>query len=226
MIERIGEEAERSGVPLDDDEKEFLVHLPTQPTNPTASWGFNTAYEDPWPTPVLRDLRFERLCNLARDAHLHDLRARPDAAREWEFASAVLKLHRHPLSWLLQWAHVRTAKRPERWDRLLLVGTATLVVMVFILGAIALSVLTEVREMLGGGRCGLSVDASMAPFSHFSTSACGGSNLGNGSSTLKNTDAIFRCAVLLPPVARTDSSSRSATPSSQAPPAARCTRDA
>jgi hypothetical protein len=143
VIERIGEEAERSGVPLDDDEKEFLVHLPTQPTNPTASWGFNTAYEDPWPTPVLRDLRFERLCNLARDAHLHDLRARPDAAREWEFASAVLKLHRHPLSWLLQWAHVRTAKRPERWDRLLLVGTTTLVVMVFILGAIALSVLTE-----------------------------------------------------------------------------------
>lgn len=143
VIERIGEEAERSGVPLGEDEIDFLSHLPTQPTNPTVLWGFNTAYEDSWPTPALRDLRFERLCNLARNAHLHDLHARPDATREWEFAGAVLKLHRHPLSWLLQWAHIRTAKRPERWDLLLLVGTAILVVMVFIFGALALSVLTE-----------------------------------------------------------------------------------
>ena len=143
VIARIGKQAERSGAPLGDDEIDFLHHPPTQPTNPTASWGFNTAYKDSWPTPVLRDLGFERLCNLARDAHRRDLQTRPDAAREWEFAGAVLELHRHPLSWLLQWAHIRTAKRPARWDRLLLVATASLVVVVFILGAVALSVVTD-----------------------------------------------------------------------------------
>jgi hypothetical protein len=143
VIASISEQAERSGTPLGDDERDFLIHLPTQPTNLTASWGPNTTYEATWPTPVLRDFGFERLCNLARDAHAHDLRTRPDAAREWEFAGAVLQLHRHPLSWLLQWAHIRTAQRPARRDRLLLVATATLVVIGFILGAVALSVLTD-----------------------------------------------------------------------------------
>jgi hypothetical protein len=143
VIARISEQAARSGVPLDDDEIDFLHYLPTQATNLTASWGSNTAYEATWPTPVLRDFGFERLCNLARDAHAHDLRTRPDAAREWEFAGAVLQLHRHPLSWLLQWARIRTAQRPARWDRLLLVATATLAVVGLILGAVALSVLTD-----------------------------------------------------------------------------------
>lgn len=71
VVERITQEAERSAPPLDDDEKHFLNHLPTKPTNPTAAaaLGFNTAYEEFLPTPVLRDFRFERLCNLARDAH-------------------------------------------------------------------------------------------------------------------------------------------------------------
>ncbi len=68
VIERIGEEAERSGAPLGDDEMHFLSHLPDKPTNPTAEWGFQTSYEGDSPTPVLRDLGFERLCNLAKGA--------------------------------------------------------------------------------------------------------------------------------------------------------------
>jgi hypothetical protein len=97
VIERISQEAQRSGTPLDDDEIHFLNHLPTEPTNPTVELGFNTAYEESWPTPVLRDFSFERLCKLARDAHQHDLRTRPDATREWEFAAGVLDLDRHPM---------------------------------------------------------------------------------------------------------------------------------
>jgi len=128
VIERVGEEADRSGAPLDDEEFGFLSHLLAQATNPTIM-AFNTAYKEFWPTPVLRDFRFERLCNLAREAHSHDLRVRPDGAREWEFAAAVLQLHRHPMSWLLKWAHIRTRNRPSRWDRLLLVATAVLVVI-------------------------------------------------------------------------------------------------
>ncbi|MGA8213155.1 MAG: hypothetical protein WB799_06150 [Candidatus Sulfotelmatobacter sp.] len=145
VVERITQEAERSSVPLDDDEKHFLDHLPTEPTNPTAAlaWGFNTTYECSWPTPVLRDFRFERLCKLARDAHSHDLQTRPDAAREREFAAAVLELHRHPMSWLLTWAGIRTGKRAARWDCLLLVTTAASVVVLFLVGVLALSVLTD-----------------------------------------------------------------------------------
>jgi hypothetical protein len=143
VVEGISHEAERSATPLDDDETHFLNHLPTQPTNPTIALGFNTADEFSLPTPVLRDFRFERLCKLAKDARLHDLQSRPDAAREWEFAAAVLQLHRHPMAWLLSWAGIRTRERPARWDRLILVTTAALVVVLSLFGAFALSALTE-----------------------------------------------------------------------------------
>jgi hypothetical protein len=143
VIERVSQEAERSAAPLGDDEKHFLNNLPAEPTNPTAEWGFNTAYEGFWPTPVLRDFRFERLCKLARVARLDDLQTSPDTAREWEFAVAVLELHRHPMSWLLRWAGIRSRQRAAQWDRLLLVATAVFVVVLFLLGALAQSVLTE-----------------------------------------------------------------------------------
>jgi hypothetical protein len=141
VIERIGEEAERATAPLDDDEVDFLNHLPAQPTNPTAGLGFNTAYEYFWPTPVLRDFRFERLCRLAKSAHLHDLQTRPGAAREWGFAAAVLRLNRHPMSWLLQWAGIKLRKARGLLDGCLLLTTALLLVIVAVLGVLALSVL-------------------------------------------------------------------------------------
>jgi hypothetical protein len=143
VVEQVNQEAERSAAPLNEDEQYFLNHLPIEPTNPTAASGFNTAYEFSLPTPVLRDFRFERLCKLARDARLHELQSRPDAAREWGFAAAVLELHRHPMAWLLSWSGIRSRKRPARWDRLLLVIAAALVVALFLLGAFALSALTE-----------------------------------------------------------------------------------
>jgi hypothetical protein len=40
VIERIGEEAKRSGKPLSDNERDFLRHLPTQPLNPAADQGY------------------------------------------------------------------------------------------------------------------------------------------------------------------------------------------
>jgi hypothetical protein len=146
MVQRISQEAERSAAPLDDDEKHFLNHLPTEPTNPTAAWGFNSAYGASWPTPVLRDFRFERLCKLAKLARLHDLQTTSDTAREWEFAVAVLEFHRHPMSWLLNWAGIQTGKRPARWDLLFLVATAAFVVVLFLIGALALSALTDGKK--------------------------------------------------------------------------------
>jgi hypothetical protein len=144
IVERITREAERSAAPLNDDEKHFLNHLPTEPRNSTAvaAEGFNTAYEEFLPTPVLQDLQFEKLCKLARHAHSHDLQTRAEAVHEWEFAAAVLQLHHHPMSWLLGWADIRAAKRPQLQDSVLLVATGCFVVIVFLLGVLALLVLT------------------------------------------------------------------------------------
>ncbi|MFZ0421038.1 MAG: hypothetical protein WAM04_23255 [Candidatus Sulfotelmatobacter sp.] len=145
VVERISQQAERSAAPLKDDEEHFLNHLPTEPRNSTAveASGFNTAYEEFLPTPILRDLQFEKLCKLASDAHSHDLQTRPEAAHKWEFAVAVLQLHHHPMSWLLGWAGIRTRKRRQLRDLLLLVATAIFVVVLSLAGAFALSALTD-----------------------------------------------------------------------------------
>jgi hypothetical protein len=150
VIERITQEAVCLAEPLDDDEEYFLRHLPTEPINPTAGLasGFNFAYEDSLPTPVLRDLRFERLCKLAKNVRSNDLRTHSDALRQWEFAAAVLQLNRHPMSWLLGWAGIRVAKRSARWDGLLLVATALFIVALSVGGALALSVLTDGQNVV------------------------------------------------------------------------------
>src|SRR5258707_10883648 len=108
VIERIDEEAKRSGSPLDDDERYFLKHLPTVPTNLTAQ----REYYSESASPVLRDFSYERLCALAKNARFHDIRTRPEAARDWEFSAAVLQLERHPMSWLLDWAGMKK-RRPQ-----------------------------------------------------------------------------------------------------------------
>jgi hypothetical protein len=145
VIERIGEEAERSGTPLDENERYFLWHLPTEPTNLTIHQG----YDPESYMPVLRDLSYERLCALAKNARLHDIRTRPDAARDWEFSGAAFQLEHHPMSWLLDWAGMLKLQRP-RGDGLLLVGTATLVVLILVFGAITLSVVADRHPDLKG----------------------------------------------------------------------------
>jgi hypothetical protein len=142
VIAQIDEEGVRSSAPLDDQERFLLTHLPTRPTSPAA-------YPDldpEWPTPALCDLPYEQLCRLAKNARLHDIQTRPGAAREWEYASAVLELNRHPMAWLLDWAGMK--KRRPRWDSLMLVGTAVLFVLLFVLGAIGLSLVIEGRSEL------------------------------------------------------------------------------
>jgi hypothetical protein len=143
VIERITAEAERSGAALSDDDLYFLRHLPTEPTNLTIHQGH-------WPdssVPVVRDFSYETLCALARNARLHDVRTRPEAALDWEFSATVFQLEHHPMSWLLGWAGMK--KRRPRWDGLLLVGTALLVVLVGIFGAITLSVFAEGLQEAG-----------------------------------------------------------------------------
>jgi hypothetical protein len=72
-----------------------------------------------------RDTDYERLCALGKAAYPNDAELNP-ASLDWEFALAVPKLNRHPVSWLLQWAGVR--ERRPRWDRGLLIIAALLIV--------------------------------------------------------------------------------------------------
>jgi hypothetical protein len=119
VIAQVEGESARSGMPLDDEERYLLAHLPAAPATP---YWFDA--ETAIPTP--RDLPYEKLCKLAKGARIHDLRTRPGAEREWKFTASVLKLNRHPMSWLLKWAGVR--ERRPWWDGWLLIGTALVVI--------------------------------------------------------------------------------------------------
>ena len=80
---------------------------------------------------------------MAENAHRNDIQNRPDAALKWNFAASVLSLNRHPMSWLLGWAGIKTKKAVELWDRLLLVLSALSVVVVGSVGGIGLTLFTE-----------------------------------------------------------------------------------
>jgi hypothetical protein len=119
VTKRVEEEATRSGASLDAGERYLLTHLPA--TSALPEW-----VDGESPTLVPRDFPYEKLCALTRAARVYDLRTRPGAAQEWEFAAAVFKLNRHPMSWLLQWAGLREP-RPW-WDSWLLISAALLVI--------------------------------------------------------------------------------------------------
>jgi hypothetical protein len=121
VIDRIEQEAIRSGEPLNEDERFLLVNLPTVSTATEINLG------DPEATLpfVPRDRTYERLCVLAKVARRNDVQLNP-ASLDWDFAFSVAKLNQHPLSWLLQWAGVKQ-HRPW-WDRWLLIVAALLVI--------------------------------------------------------------------------------------------------
>lgn len=120
VIGRVEQEAQRSGSPLEADERELLVHLPSAPGYP----GWVTA--EFWQI-VPRDFAYERLCKLAKAAYSHDLRAGPASVRYWDFAMAALRLEHHPMLWLLQSAGMKQ-RRPLR-DCLFLLACAILLVI-------------------------------------------------------------------------------------------------
>lgn len=117
VISRIEEQAMLSGEPLSEDQRFLLNNLPNVSSAPEISLG------DP-EVPVHfipRDRTYERLCTLAKAALRNDITLNP-ASLDWDFAFAVTKLNRHPLSWLLQWAGVK--QRRPWWDRWLLIIAA------------------------------------------------------------------------------------------------------
>jgi len=118
VINRIEEEATRSGYALTDEQRFLLNDLPRDSALPM------TNVNDPEYPPMMvpRDVAYERLIALAREARRSDLRINPTSELDWKFAVAVSKLNRHPMSWLLRWAGVK--ERKPWWDRLLLVGAA------------------------------------------------------------------------------------------------------
>src|ERR1700722_12627982 len=113
VMARIEDQAMRSGEPLSE-EQHFLLHNLPRRSDPLE---FNNGDPEYPVYLVPRDTIYERLCVLARAAHRGDVELNP-GSQEWEFAFKVLKLNRHPMCWLLQWAGVKL-QRPW-WDRWLL----------------------------------------------------------------------------------------------------------
>ena len=67
----------------------------------------------------------------SKDSARHsETRLNPASTLDWAFAVAVLKLNRHPMSWLLRWASME--ERRPWWDRWLLIAAALLVIIGFI----------------------------------------------------------------------------------------------
>jgi hypothetical protein len=124
VIGRIEEEANRSGKPLSDEERSLLNNLPKD----LPLFQNSGAYEEFPPVVVPRDATYEKLCALAKSAHHSDRTVNAEPGR-WEFAVAVSTLCRHPISWLLWWAGVKTRK-PAR-DPWLLLGAAALILICF-----------------------------------------------------------------------------------------------
>jgi hypothetical protein len=122
VIGRIEEEANRSGDPLSDDERLLLNNLPKDPPLVQTSGGF-----EEWPPVVVpRDATYERLCALAKSAYHSDRTVNAEAG-SWEFAADVSTLCRHPISWLLWWAGLKTHKPPR--DPWLLLGATVLILI-------------------------------------------------------------------------------------------------
>jgi hypothetical protein len=124
---RMNEEAALLGEPLNVQQRLLLANLPL--SRPVI---WIPSPETPEPTLVPRDVNYERLCALAKAAHLSDCQMNP-ASLNWEFAFAVFRLNRHPMRGLLQQAGVKW-RRPK-WDGILLVLAALL----FVASAVALA---------------------------------------------------------------------------------------
>jgi hypothetical protein len=160
VIEHINREADRTGSPLDENDTELLENMPIKPTNPTLQ-GDSFAYEGNLPMPVLRDFQYERLCTLAKNAHKHDVAVRPEAIQQWVFAAAVLRFHRHPMGWLLEWAGIKVKKAKTPFDGCLLWATG-LTVVISLITVVALVLIFSPRQgqllkfslWIGGGCLG------------------------------------------------------------------------
>jgi len=122
VVGRIEEQALLSGEPLTEEQRLLLSNLPKTSSIPLMT------LDDPESPPqfVPRDTTYERLCALAKTAHSNDRELNPGSS-DWEFAFNVLKLNRHPICWVLQWAGVK--QRRPWWDRWLLIAAALLFVV-------------------------------------------------------------------------------------------------
>jgi hypothetical protein len=121
VVKRIEGEAERVGEPLTGEEASLLQDLPTAPLFPLTVSGDP---EFPPPMPIPRDLAYERVIALTKEARRYDSQRDSTSDREWRYAASVCKLNRHPMSWLLRWAGIKEQK--PWWDRSLLIISAIL----------------------------------------------------------------------------------------------------
>lgn len=117
VIGRIEEQASQSGKPLNHEQRLLLSYLPSSIST------IVFASDPTFLVPVPRDINYETVRALGKAAYLKDL-GQSRVTLEWEFASAVFKLNRHPMWSLLQQAGVRD-RRPW-WDQFLVVIAALL----------------------------------------------------------------------------------------------------
>jgi hypothetical protein len=133
-IDRINEQAVRSGDPLTQEQLALLRDLPIN--------GGPSMLGDPElpPTPIPRDRNYEKLCAVGRAAYT-DAEKQDPKKLEWELASAVFLFHNHPMWTLLHHAGVRN-QRPG-FDSLLAVFWAVVLIVTLVGTGVALNIHSE-----------------------------------------------------------------------------------
>lgn len=126
VVRRIEEQAKASGHPLNEEEHSLLKNLPPSNAN-SLNWASEFGPQELVP----RNIDLERVCALAKAAHLNDRNINPDSL-DWEFAFAVFTLNRHPMWGVLHSAGVKMYRRPL-WDQLFVIIAALLPLIAVIL---------------------------------------------------------------------------------------------
>ena len=126
VTSRVNQQATLSGEPLDVQQSLLLTNL--RSSTPVV---WIPGPETPDPTLVARDVNYERLCALAKAAHLNDRKINPESL-DWEFAFVVFRLNRHPMWSVLHSTGVKMYRRPL-WDQLFVIIAALFPVIAVIL---------------------------------------------------------------------------------------------
>jgi hypothetical protein len=126
---RIQEQAKVSGHPLNEEEVSLLKNLPSSSASQPV-W----APELGPPELVPRNINLERLCALAKAAHLNDHAINPKSL-DWEFALAVFTLNHHPMWGVLHTAGVKMHRKPFL-DRLFVMIAALVPILAVIVFAV------------------------------------------------------------------------------------------
>jgi hypothetical protein len=113
--DRIRQSAQAISETLTEEDEEKLENLPSDFVDPYFSPEFGAG------GPIPPDRSYDKLVRIAKVAVKQDRDDNGGGSMEWELADAILRVHKHRLSWLIERAGVSVKIKKPWWDGWLLV---------------------------------------------------------------------------------------------------------